>query len=121
MGRIYNLKINRLPESELDFLNIEKCHKNVVQHNKSLNITNVKKILKLPPTVDWRNKMPPVYDQGSLGSCTAQAFCGLIGYDKPRIIGARLFLYYAERDMGGNVLQDEGAYLSDGIKCLVKF
>jgi C1A family cysteine protease len=121
MGRIYNLKINRLPESELDFLCIDKCHKNVVQHNKSLNITNVKKILKLPIIVDWRNKMPPIYDQGSLGSCTAQAFCGLIGYDKPRIIGSRLFLYYNERRMDNNIPNDSGAYLSDGVKCLTQF
>jgi len=121
MGRIYNLKINRLPESELDFLNIETRHKNVCQHNKKLNITNDRKIIKLPIIVDFRNKMPPVYDQGNLGSCTAQALCGLIGYDKPLIIGSRLFLYYNERRMENDILNDSGAYLSGGVKCLTQF
>lgn len=121
MKRIYNLKINRLPESELDFLNIETRHKNMYKHNKTLNITNDRKILKTPIIVDLRNKMPPVYEQENLGSCTAQALCGLIGYDDPMLIGSRLFLYYNQRKMLNTVSRDSGAFLRDGVKCLTQF
>jgi hypothetical protein len=31
----------------------------------------------LPPSVDLRSSCPPVYDQGQLGSCTANAIAGL--------------------------------------------
>jgi hypothetical protein len=51
---------------------------------------------KLPRMIDLRPKMPPVYDEDNLGSCTAQAFCGLIGYVQPTFNGSRLFLYYCE-------------------------
>ncbi len=33
-------------------------------------------LAKLPPKADLRAKCPPVYDQGQLGSCTANAIAG---------------------------------------------
>src|SRR6266513_3966989 len=35
----------------------------------------------LPPRVDLRAKCPPVYDQGQMGSCTANAIGGAIDFD----------------------------------------
>jgi hypothetical protein len=36
----------------------------------------------LPPAVDLRPNCPPVYDQGQLGSCTANAIGGAIEFDQ---------------------------------------
>ena len=64
--------------------------------------------------------MPPVYDQGSLGSCTTQALCGLNGYIQPNFNGSRLFLYYCERVLEQTTNTDSGAALFDGIQSLQK-
>jgi C1A family cysteine protease len=75
---------------------------------------------ELPAVVDLRNKFHSPYDQGALGSCTANALCSIVGYLDPKMDGSRLFLYYNEREMEGNVADDSGAYLSDGIQSLEK-
>ena len=106
----YNLKIDRLPESQLDFLKIDVPHNNILKINKKIN--------KLSKIVDLTSKMPPIYDQWNLGSCTYNALCGLIGYDNPSIIGSRLFLYYNERKIEKHISIDSCAQLYDGIKCL---
>ena len=36
----------------------------------------------LPPRIDWRAACPPVYDQGALGSCTANAIAGALQFDE---------------------------------------
>lgn len=115
MKRKYTLKLDKLKLADLDFLKITSPHVNVM--TKQL----YKKIIKLPPIVDLRLKMPPIYDQGIIGSCTANAFCGLIGYDKPSFLGSRLFVYYNERKIANDVLNDSGATLYDGIKCLQQY
>ena len=75
--------------------------------------------------VDLRSNLPPPYDQGSLGSCTANALCAAYQFlDKSMGIPSRLFVYYNERDLlvhtDEDTNEDSGAYLSDGIDCLVK-
>jgi len=69
--------------------------------------------------------MPPVFDQGDLGSCTANALCGVIGHDINQngqyFIGSRLFLYYNERRMEHDIPDDAGADLSDGVIVLEKY
>lgn len=99
--RVYNLKVERLDSCKLCLM--------------KLPISN-----KLPGVINLRNQMPPVYDQASLGSCTAQAFCGLIAYVQPSFNASRLFLYYCERVLGKTVDIDSGATLSDGIQSLQK-
>jgi len=37
---------------------------------------------KLPTKVDLRPQCPPVYDQGQLGSCTANAIAAAIEFDQ---------------------------------------
>ena len=74
-----------------------------------------------PEIVDLRGSMPPVYDQGSLGSCTANALMAAFEFDaKYMFEGSRLFLYYNERCIENNVDEDSGAYLRDGIESLRK-
>ena len=76
----------------------------------------------LPPSVDLRPQCPPVYDQGQLGSCTANAIAGAIHFDqlKEKLAGpftpSRLFIYYNERAMENSVSSDSGAQIRDGIK-----
>jgi hypothetical protein len=77
-------------------------------------------VSKLPAKVDLRPKMPSVYDQGNLGSCTANALCAAYAYASNKFSGSRLFLYYNERVMIKTVNQDSGAYLYDGVACLKK-
>lgn len=79
------------------------------------------KLVKLPSLVDLRSKMPPVYDQGELGSCTANALCAAFQYIVPTFQGSRLFLYYNERKLENDIPDDAGAYLQDGIQCLQTF
>jgi C1A family cysteine protease len=74
--------------------------------------------------VDLRPYMPPVFDQGELGSCTANALCGLRQYyamkhgDQTEL--SRLYLYWHERELEGTVYEDSGARLRDGMKVLKK-
>ncbi|MEB3103665.1 C1 family peptidase [Ferviditalea candida] len=70
--------------------------------------------------------MPPVVDQGELGSCTANAIVrGLREYlllqsGRPFERLSRLYLYWHERQVEGTVGQDAGASLRDGMKLLQK-
>jgi C1A family cysteine protease len=75
----------------------------------------------LPPSVDLRPECPPVYDQGQLGSCTANGIAGAIEFDQRKqgnreFMPSRLFIYYNERAIEGTVGQDAGAQIRDGIK-----
>jgi len=83
---------------------------------------SVDEAVALPPSVDLRPLCPPVYDQGELGSCTANAIAGVLQFDqlKQKEVKAatpsRLFIYYNERVMEGSVSEDAGAEIRDGIK-----
>ena len=79
----------------------------------------------LPSKVDLRKKCPPIFNQGELGSCTANALLAAVecckkkqGQKTKRL--SRLFLYYNERVMINTVKSDSGAYLRDGVKSLNK-
>ncbi|MFA6357349.1 MAG: C1 family peptidase [Candidatus Omnitrophota bacterium] len=79
--------------------------------------------LFLPQKVDLRSFCSAVEDQGSLGSCTAQALAGNVELLDRKIDGeyidvSRLFIYYNERAIEGTVNEDSGAYIRNGIKSL---
>jgi C1A family cysteine protease len=80
---------------------------------------------ELPALVDLRDKCPPVYNQGTLGSCTANALGAAFQFEQMKqkvtdFIPSRLFIYYNEREMEGTVKQDSGAMIRTGIKTMVK-
>jgi C1A family cysteine protease len=83
-------------------------------------------VTRLPPHIDLRPKCPPVFDQGQLGSCTANAIGAAYRFDLKRqkvagrFVPSRLFIYYNERLIEGTVATDAGAMLRDGIKSLAK-
>lgn len=77
----------------------------------------------LPALVDLRPECPAVYDQGDLGSCTANATGGLAEFLEMKekhaaFVPSRLFIYYNERVLEGTVSSDSGASLSDGMQVL---
>lgn len=69
-----------------------------------------------------------VYDQGNLGSCTANAIAGAIVFtelkegplDTTLTYPSRLFIYYGERVIEGSVSSDAGAEIRDGMKVVAK-
>jgi len=77
------------------------------------------------PTVDLRKICPPVFDQGTIGSCTGNAIVAAVEFlenkdhdfekDNTLISLSRLFVYYNERSIENSVNQDAGAQISDGI------
>jgi C1A family cysteine protease len=100
----------------------------------SLITRAITRVVALPAKVDLRSGMPPVVDQGNLGSCTANALCGAFDYLQNLYLAlpdtsaqeysdhfqpsSRLFVYYNERVIEGTVSEDAGAEIRDGIKAL---
>jgi C1A family cysteine protease len=80
----------------------------------------------LPESVDLRDQCRPIYNQGQLGSCTANAIGGAIEFDQmkeslPQVfVPSRLFIYYNERVIEDSVRSDSGAMIRDGIKTVAK-
>lgn len=82
--------------------------------------------LIVKPEVDPRKSMPPVFDQGQLGSCTANATAAAFEHDanldgkKPGRL-SRLWIYWQERRIEGSLGQgDTGAYGSDAFIAAAK-
>jgi C1A family cysteine protease len=83
-------------------------------------------VRRLPHRVDLRRLCPAIYDQGDLGSCTANAVAAAVQFDLLRKNAARafapsrLFIYYNERVIEGTVAEDSGATLRDGVKTVAR-
>lgn len=76
--------------------------------------------------VDLRDsgKLPPIWDQGQLGSCVSHGVAGAYCYDAGEgatFDPSRLFLYYNGRVIEGTVDEDSGLTCADGIKALAKY
>lgn len=89
------------------------------------DLTYQYKRVPLPRKVDLRPRYGLIYDQGPLGSCTANALS--MAYDFDRVqqkqeptVPSRLFIYYNERVLINKVTEDSGAYIRDGIKSMAK-
>ena len=80
-------------------------------------------VYPLPDRVDLRETgfLPPVYDQGKIGSCTANAIAAAFDFCRKKeglawIYPSRLFIYANERIAEGTSLdQDSGAEIRDGV------
>lgn len=102
IDRKYGLK----PERRHDFVKLSHTH-----FAASAPLT-------LPPIVDLSPKFPPCYNQGPIGSCTAQALVGVFQFLDPTFFGSRLFLYYNERARDDDIPEDGGSTLSCGVETL---
>lgn len=74
----------------------------------------------LPPSVDLSGGLPDAYDQGQIGSCTANAIAAAFEFALRKqkladFMPSRLFIYYNERAMEGHVGTDSGAQIRDGM------
>jgi C1A family cysteine protease len=81
--------------------------------------------VSIPVSVDLRSWFSPVENQGSLGSCTANAGVGIMEYFERRAFGkhidaSRLFLYKATRNIMHST-GDTGAFLRSTMGALVLF
>ena len=74
-----------------------------------------------PDVIDLRAQCPPIYDQGNAGSCTSNAFCGAVEFERkkqglPDIRLSRLEHYALERRKEGTLNSDAGATLRTGMQ-----
>lgn len=74
----------------------------------------------IKPVTNLTLMMPPIRDQGDLGSCTGHGVGRVLDY--AHYLKARrffnpspLFIYYNERVMEGTIEEDAGAMIADGI------
>jgi len=83
---------------------------------------------EVAPEVDLRTTglLPPVWDQGQLGSCTAHGAGAAYSFDLAKqgeekgFTPSRLFVYYNTRVIEGTPNEDSGATITDVIKSLNK-
>ena len=81
--------------------------------------------IAIPSSLDLSDKFPSAYDQGQLGSCTANAIAAAHEYEQIRqglqhFMPSRLFIYYEERVKENTVNSDSGAQIRDGIKSVAE-
>lgn len=106
----FKLDWKRQPKDERD-----------VKSTRHLKVSNV----ALPPKFELDRKIP-IYDQGGLGSCTANSGCACYRYEYAQLKGdfkfepSRLFLYYNTREIEGTESEDSGCYIRDVFKALNK-
>lgn len=106
-----------------DFRDLTADHHTIAELLKKTKLAKLPKAL--PATVDLRAWCSPIEDQGSLGSCTANAGVGLMEYFERRALGkhidaSRLFLYKATRNLM-RWTGDTGAFLRSTMGAMVLF
>ena len=81
----------------------------------------------LPDTIDLRRRMPPVYDQRHLNSCSANAIAAALWFQQRQCEGnprypspSRLFIYFNERAMEGMLAHNGPVSLRSGYKSVVR-
>jgi len=97
----------------------------VKDHEDSRDLMYFRRITAVPDEADLVYAMPPVYDQGNLGSCVFNAIGGAFHYllsieSKPIFMPSRLFPYYNYREKEGCISEDSGAQIRGAIKRYVK-
>ena len=105
MSRIYNLQ--RDVEDVRDVLHYGEMYR----------------AAKLPPEYDLRDLCPPVWDQGTQGSCSSHAGCAcrVMLEENKDLDLSRAFLYYEERALNGMTHEDSGSTIRDICKATLKY
>jgi C1A family cysteine protease len=107
-----------------DFRDYTEEHETIRPQLETIGVAQPEEV-SAPATVDLRAYCSPVENQGSLGSCTANAVVGLVEYFERRAHGryidaSRLFLYKVTRDLL-HWHGDTGAYLRSTMGALALF
>lgn len=82
-------------------------------------------LTQLPKSVDLRQFMPPIFDQGQLGSCTSNMSAGHMGYYNV-LYGqqyepfSRLQHYWHERTIENSVNDDSGAQMRTAFQVMTE-
>jgi C1A family cysteine protease len=89
----------------------------------SFAATRVYRATAIKSKTDLSPKMPPIYDQGMIGSCTGNGLAAILDFARGKqgmaFIGpSRLFIYFAEREIEGTINEDAGAQIRTGIDVL---
>ena len=101
--------------------NVYGWHRDTSREGDEFHLFAIHPNLAQITQVDLRKLCPPVYDQGQLGSCTANAIAGAYQFDEMKqnesgvFMPSRLFIYYNERVIEHDVSEDSGGQLKDGI------
>jgi C1A family cysteine protease len=112
--------------TDLDQVASSRKARGVIKSVKSMaEDIGILKANSVPANADLTEWFSPVEDQGSLGSCTANAGVGLLEYFEKRAFNryldaSRLFLYKATRNLM-NWTGDTGAYLRTTMEALTVF
>jgi len=82
--------------------------------------------VSLPPSVNLAATCPPVFDQGSIGSCTANAAGTMYSQvlnqmTRSVLIPSRLYIYWNTRSLEGTTSRDVGATLRGTMRSLARF
>ncbi len=106
-------------------LQLLKQGKSIKDMRTEIGVAEVSRRLTLSASIDLRPWCSPVEDQGSLGSCTAQAGAGVVEYFEKRAFGkhidaSRLFLYKVTRNLMHSS-GDSGAFLRSTMGALTLF
>ncbi len=92
-----------------------------------------KKAKGFAKAIDFKISMPPIYDQGNLGSCVSNATGGCVSYMNWRRTGkyfniSRLYNYFTARGMlsAGEsipqyIIQDSGLYIQSGCNAIKQY
>jgi len=120
---IEKLGLGWLPDYP-DFRDYTEDEKSVKPMLAKVGVTKTLKAA-LPTSVDLRPWCPPIENQGSLGSCTANAGVAIMEYFERRAFGkhidaSRLFLYKTTRNML-HWTGDTGAFLRSTMGAMVLF
>jgi C1A family cysteine protease len=106
---------------KINFLsNNPDLHRGLKAVHPQVKPTKCNLVLNLP-----HDQLP--YDQGQLGSCTANGlsfaycYCELKQKNKGAFMPSRLFIYYNERLIENSVNTDSGAQIYDGIRALQQY
>lgn len=81
----------------------------------------------LPTHIDFRDKMPPIQDQGDLGSCTGWSAAAAVTYNRiidgqtPMFWPSVLYIYYNTRLLEGTLNYDAGAEIRNAIRATKKY
>lgn len=117
-------------------INVETClgHKSVllggylqdVAQIDGSDLITTRSISDLPEQVDLRAWCSPVENQGTLGSCTANAAVGALEYLRSRrnydpCDYSRLFVYFNTRRLRGDTENDTGAMIAECMAALLAY